>query len=110
MEQYQKTHEIVADLKFDKVHLARYSTRPGTVAERRMIDDVPEEEKMRRLQELEALQETVCAEINSHALGTTVEVLVEDLHKGKWRGRDRRNKMCIRDRESWQRFCSPDSG
>ncbi|MFN8442439.1 MAG: MiaB/RimO family radical SAM methylthiotransferase [Caldilineaceae bacterium] len=93
VEQFDKTYELMAELKFDKVHLARYSTRPGTVAERRMIDDVPEEEKARRLKVLEELQEQVCTEINSRALGTIVEVLVEDQHKGKWRGRDRRNKL-----------------
>ena len=97
--QFAKTYEIMAELKFDKVHLARYSPRPGTLAERRMIDDVPEDEKMRRLQTLEALQETVCAAINSRALGTTVEVLVEDQHKGKWRGRNRQNKLVFIDSE-----------
>ena len=42
---------------------------------------------------LEALQEQVSTEINAHFLGEVVEVLVEDQHKGKWRGRNRQNKL-----------------
>jgi tRNA-2-methylthio-N6-dimethylallyladenosine synthase len=91
--QFERTAEIVRDLKFDKVHLARYSPRPGTVSERRMADDVPEAEKVRRHKVLEALQEAVSTEINARFLGEIVEVLVEDQHKGKWRGRNRQNKL-----------------
>ncbi len=62
-----------------------------------MVDDVPEAEKVRRHQALEALQEEICAEINARQLGQTVEVLVEELHKGKWRGRTRQNKLVFID-------------
>jgi len=96
-EQFQATYDVLADLKLDKVHLARYSPRPGTVSERRMVDDVPEAEKVRRHQLLEALQEEVSTEINRRYLGQTVEVLVEDQHKGKWRGRNRQNKLVFID-------------
>ncbi len=92
-EQFDDTYELLAELKLDKTHLARYSPRPGTVSERRMLDDVAEEEKARRHRLLEELQEQVCAEINASLLGETVEVLVEGLHKGKWRGRTRQNKL-----------------
>ncbi|HHY58276.1 MAG TPA: radical SAM protein [Chloroflexi bacterium] len=92
-EQFERTVEIVRDLKFDKVHLARYSPRPGTVSERRMVDDVPEAEKVRRHKVLETLQEQISAAINQRFLGEIVEVLVEDQHKGKWRGRNRQNKL-----------------
>jgi len=95
--QFQATHDLLADLKFDKVHLARYSPRPGTVSERRMADDVTETEKVRRHQAIEELQEQVSAEINARFLGETVEVLVEDQHKGKWRGRNRQNKLVFID-------------
>jgi tRNA-2-methylthio-N6-dimethylallyladenosine synthase len=95
--QFERTVEIMADLKFDKVHMARYSPRPGTVSERRMVDDVPEEEKMRRHKRIEALQEEISAEINSRYLGEITEVLVEDRHKGKWRGRNRQNKLVFID-------------
>src|SRR5690606_29017126 len=67
-QQFERTYEVLADLKLDKVHLARYSPRPGTVSERRMADDVPEAEKVRRHQRLEELQEAICAEINSRSL------------------------------------------
>jgi len=95
--QFEKTYEVMADLKLDKAHLARYSPRPGTVSARRMVDDVPEEVKVARFARIEALQEQVCAEINQRSLGETVEVLVEELHKGKWRGRTRTNKLVFID-------------
>lgn len=92
-DQFERTYEVLADLKLDKAHLARYSPRPGTVAARRMADDVCEEEKVRRHKRLEALQERVCTEINARFLGETVEVLIEEQYKGKWRGRTRQNKL-----------------
>jgi tRNA-2-methylthio-N6-dimethylallyladenosine synthase len=91
--QFEDTYRLLADLKLDKTHLARYSPRPGTVSERRMFDDVPEAEKVRRHKALEDLQENVCAEINASLLAESVEVLVEDQHKGKWRGRTPQNKL-----------------
>lgn len=91
--QFMQTYELLADLKLDKAHLARYSPRPQTVSERRMVDDVPEDEKKRRHQMLEELQAQVVGEINQRFLGQTVEVLVEDQHKGKWRGRTPHNKL-----------------
>jgi len=91
--QFDETYQLLADLKLDKAHLARYSPRPGTVSERRMADDVPEDEKVRRHKELEKLQEQVCGEINARLLGETVELLIEGEHKGKWRGRTRQNKL-----------------
>ncbi|MCX6043347.1 MAG: MiaB/RimO family radical SAM methylthiotransferase [Caldilinea sp.] len=56
-EQFERTVDLLRDLKFDKVHLARYSPRPGTVSERRLLDDVPEAEKLHRHKVLESLQE-----------------------------------------------------
>ncbi len=90
---FEGTVDIVREVQFDKVHLARYSPRPGTVSERRMVDDVPEAEKVRRHKVLESLQEQVSTAINQRHLGEIVEVLVEDQHKGKWRGRNRQNKL-----------------
>ncbi len=96
-EQFEKTYEVIADLKLDKAHLARYSPRPSTVSARRMHDDVPEVVKAARHTRLDALQEQICAEINACSLGKSVEVLVEGLHKGKWRGRTRTNKLVFID-------------
>ena len=98
-EQFQRTFDLLAELKLDKAHLAMYSPRPGTVSERRMVDDVSPEEKRRRWEALDQLQEQVVGEINRRQLGETVEVLVEDLHRrtqgraDRWRGRTRLNKL-----------------
>jgi tRNA-2-methylthio-N6-dimethylallyladenosine synthase len=92
-EQFERTYDLLAELKLDVAHLARYSTRPGTVAERRLADDVPEAEKMRRFRALEQLQAEVVGAINARYAGQTVEVLVESRHKGKWKGRTRTNKL-----------------
>jgi tRNA-2-methylthio-N6-dimethylallyladenosine synthase len=92
-EQFQRTYNLLAELKLDVAHLARYSPRPGTVAERRMPDDVPEDEKMARFRALEALQADVLTDLNSRYQGQAVEVLVEADHKGKWKGRTRTNRL-----------------
>jgi tRNA-2-methylthio-N6-dimethylallyladenosine synthase len=91
--QFLETRQLLEDLRLDVAHLARYSTRPGTVAERRFQDDVPEAEKMRRFRILEELQENIVGEINSRYLGERVEVLFEDKVKGRWRGRTPTNKL-----------------
>ena len=91
--QFMDTYNILADLKLDKAHLARYSPRPQTVSDRRMEDDVPEDEKVRRHQMIEDLQAQVQSEINEKFLGETIEVLVEGMHKGKWRARTPQNKL-----------------
>ncbi len=97
--QFMATHDLLEDLRLDVAHLARYSTRPGTVAERRFPDDVPEEEKMRRFRMLEELQEKIVGEINSHYLGKQVEVLFEDKVKVRWRGRTPTNKLVFVETE-----------
>lgn len=95
--QFQDTLDILAELRLDKIHLARYSPRPGTVSTRRMIDDVTDEEKRRRFHEIEALQKEVSLEKMRRYLGETVEVLVEDRDKGRWRGRTPHNKLVFFD-------------
>jgi tRNA-2-methylthio-N6-dimethylallyladenosine synthase len=92
-EQFMETHRVLADLKLDVAHLARYSPREGTVATRRMIDNVSEEEKMRRFRLLETLQEEIVTEINKSYLGQTVDVLFEDKVKNRWKGRTPTNKL-----------------
>jgi tRNA-2-methylthio-N6-dimethylallyladenosine synthase len=91
--QFQQTFDLLADLKLDVAHLARYSSRPGTVATRRMTDDVSDEEKMRRFRLLEDLQEGIVAEINARYLHQTVPVLFEDKVKARWKGRTPTNKL-----------------
>lgn len=99
-EQFQRTYDLLAELKIDVAHLARYSTRPGTVAERRMPDDVPDEEKWRRFRLLEDLQEGIVAEINAAYLGETVEVLFEEQVRGRWKGRTPTNKLVFVETEA----------
>jgi tRNA-2-methylthio-N6-dimethylallyladenosine synthase len=92
-QQFMETYRVLSDLKLDVAHLARYSSREGTVATRRMEDNVPDEEKMRRFRMLEELQEQIVAEINKNYLGQTVEVLFENKVKNRWRGRTPTNKL-----------------
>jgi tRNA-2-methylthio-N6-dimethylallyladenosine synthase len=96
-QQFQRTLEMVRDMRFDKVHSAAYSTRPGTIAARMMDDDVPHEEKKRRLNAIDTLQESVSAEINLVLQGTTQEILVEGQKRGRWFGRTRNDKLVYFD-------------
>ena len=98
--QFGATLDLLDELKMDVCHAAMYSPRPGT-ASARMPDDVPAEEKKRRLQAVNDLQERIVADINRQLLGQRVEILVEEQHKGKWKGRTRTNKLV---------FVSPDRG
>ena len=91
--QFQQTVNLLTELRFDAVHLAVYSPRPGTIAARDMTDDVPEDEKKRRLKTLESLQENILTEINAKLKGKTVEILVEGKQKGKWFGRTGTDKL-----------------
>ena len=65
---FQKTYDLLADLRLDVAHLARYSPRPGTYSARELPDDVPAEEKMRRFRLLEDLQEGILRELNETCL------------------------------------------
>jgi len=96
-EQFQRTHDLLSEVRFDTVHVAAYSPRPGTVAAR-WPDDVPPEEKQARLQTIEALQARVSAAINASLVGQALEVLVEEASEpGRWRGRTRTNKLVFFD-------------
>lgn len=91
-EQFLNTCRLLEEVRFDVVHVAAYSPRPGTAAAR-LPDDVPEEEKGRRLRMVEELQERISREINAQLVGTEVEVLVEGRRQGRWFGRTRTNKL-----------------
>ena len=91
--QYQRSLQLISDLRFDKVHGAAYSPRPETIAFRTMEDDVSQEEKARRLKELERVQENILREKNGALIGQQVEVLIEGRKKGKWQGRTRTDKL-----------------
>jgi tRNA-2-methylthio-N6-dimethylallyladenosine synthase len=96
--QFENSLRVLEDLRFDKVHVAAYSPRPGTIAWRHMEDTVPQEEKMRRLHAVEELQERIATELNAAYLSTVQEVLVEgakldDAGDTVYTGRNRANKL-----------------
>jgi tRNA-2-methylthio-N6-dimethylallyladenosine synthase len=93
---FANTYRLLEEVRFDAVHVAAYSVRPGTSAER-LADDVPPEEKEARRQVIDVLQERIVGEINDHLFGQTVEVLVEGRKKGRWYGRTRTNKLVFFD-------------
>ena len=96
-QQFESTLQLVRDIKFDKVHSAAYSTRKGTIADRKMIDNVPEEIKKDRLRQINDEQEGISTEINSRVLGECHEVLVEGTKDGRWFGRNRNDKLVFFD-------------
>ena len=98
--QFQRTLDTLAELKLDVCHVAMYSPRPGTVSAKIMPDDVPPEEKKRRLDAVNDLQEQIVAQINARLLGRTVEVLVEEKNRGRWKGRTRTNKLVFFEDET----------
>jgi tRNA-2-methylthio-N6-dimethylallyladenosine synthase len=93
---YMNTRSLVEELEFDVVHIAMYSPRPGTFAATRMQDDVPQPEKLRRLNDLLALSREIAARKTQRWIGREVEVLVEgrdELHRPY--GRIRQGKRAI---------------
>jgi len=101
-EHFEATCDLLADARFDVVHVAAYSPRPGTPAVL-LADDVSPEEKHRRRRLVEELQRRIATEINQDLLGSTVEVLVEEAYKGKWKGRTRANKLVFFEHdEAWR--------
>jgi tRNA-2-methylthio-N6-dimethylallyladenosine synthase len=92
-EEFGESYRLLEELRFDKVHVAAYSPRPGTIAYRRMEDDVPPEVKKARLHAIEAIEGAISADINRRLEGTEQEVLVEGKRDGRWYGRTRGNKL-----------------
>ena len=95
-EEFQHTLDLLEEIRFDVVHVAAYSVRPGTVAAR-WEDDIPLAEKKRRLHAVEEVQARIAFELNQPLLGSVEEVLVEeanDAHgRQQWKGRNRANKL-----------------
>ena len=90
--QFLGTYHLLKELELDVAHVAMFSPRPNTVAAR-WDDDVPPDEKERRRKAIEDLQADIVAKINAKFLGQTVEVLVEEKAKNRWKGRTRNNKL-----------------
>jgi len=95
-EAFANTYRLLEEIQFDAVHVAAYSVRPGTPAER-LPDDVPPDEKERRRKAVDDLQKRIVGEINRALVGQAVEVLVEGQKKGRWFGRTRTNKLVFFD-------------
>lgn len=92
-EEFNRTYSLLAELKLDVAHVAMYSPRPRTSAASHLPDDVPGEEKERRRRAIEDLQAEIVGKINRDFLWRKVQVLVEEKHKGKWKGRTQNNKL-----------------
>jgi tRNA-2-methylthio-N6-dimethylallyladenosine synthase len=95
-EDFAQTLALCEEIGFDKIHVAAFSARPGTLAADQEADPalaVSEDEKQERRRELEALQEKIATARSARFLGQTIEVLVEGEAKGKWRGRSPGNKL-----------------
>jgi tRNA-2-methylthio-N6-dimethylallyladenosine synthase len=93
---FLNTRGLLEEIEFDVVHLAMYSPRPGTFAATKMEDDVPHAEKLRRLNDLLALQREIAARKTSRWVGRDVEVLVEGSDElGRPYGRIRQGKRAI---------------
>jgi len=97
-EDHQTTLRMMEYSKYDMSYMFFYSERPGTLAERRYDDDIPEEIKKRRLQEIVDLQNKLSQQSNKEDLGKTFTVLIEgDSKKSKrdWMGRTSNNKVVV---------------
>jgi tRNA-2-methylthio-N6-dimethylallyladenosine synthase len=93
---FLNTRRLMEELEFDVVHLAMYSPRPGTFAADRMKDDVAEDEKLGRLNNLLALQRTIASRKTAQWIGRTAEVLIEGRDElGRPYGRIRQGKRAV---------------
>jgi tRNA-2-methylthio-N6-dimethylallyladenosine synthase len=95
-EQFKNTLQLLEDIEFDKVHVAMYSPRPGTLSSR-WEDDIPHEVKHARHQAIERIQERVSLARHQEMLGKREEILVDGFAKGRWRGRTRGNTLVFFD-------------
>lgn len=101
-EDHQDTLDLMRRVKFDQAFMFKYSERPGTIAAKRMPDNVPEETKIRRLNEIIALQNEISNKSNQDDVGKIFEVLVEGFSKRSNEqlfGRTSQNKVVIFPRE-----------
>ena len=100
-EDHQESLSLMKECRFDSSFLFHYSERPGTYAARHLEDDVPQEVKIRRLNEMIALQNELSLESNRKDVGKIQEVLVEGLSKRsalQLCGRTQQNKMVVFDK------------
>jgi len=104
-EDHQDTMSLMEYVKYDYGYMFAYSERPGTLAEKKLEDDVPEEVKKRRLAEIVALQRDHCAYRTEEFLGKTFEVLIEKESKKSnqhWAGRTSQNTVAVFPKENYK--------
>ena len=92
-------------VKYDFGYMYKYSERPGTMAARKLEDDVPEETKSRRLTEIVDLQQNHSAIRTAEFLGKTVTVLIEKeskKNKDEWSGRTEHNNVAVFPKENYK--------
>ena len=97
-EDHQDTLSLMAYSRYDMSYMFFYSERPGTLAQRRYKDDIPEAVKKRRLQEIVELQNSLSQQSNKADLGKTFKVLIEGDSKRSdqdWMGRNSQNKVIV---------------
>ena len=100
-EDHQLSLSLMRECGYDSAFMFKYSERPGTFASKNFPDDVPEEVKVRRLEELIALQNELSAEANRRCIGREYDILVEGVSKRSREqlfGRTEQNKVVIFDR------------
>ena len=100
-EDHQMSLSLMRECAYDSAFMFKYSERPGTYASKHLPDDVPEEVKIRRLNEMIELQNQLSAESNARDVGKTFEVLVEGVSKRSKEqlfGRTEQNKVVVFDR------------
>ena len=105
LEEHQMTLDLFRKVRYDYAYMFKFSMRPDTYAAKHLIDDVPEAEKTRRLEEIIALQGQIALENNRKEVGKTFEVLVEgESHRSKEQlfGRNSQNKVIVFDRRDAQ--------
>ncbi|HEY7269618.1 MAG TPA: tRNA (N6-isopentenyl adenosine(37)-C2)-methylthiotransferase MiaB [Dehalococcoidia bacterium] len=91
--EFRATLTLLEEVRFDKVHVAAYSPRPGTIAYRSLEDDVPADLKHERLRAVEELEREISSAINRRYEGREEDVLVEGRRDALWHGRTRSNKL-----------------
>ena len=96
-DQFENTVDIIERVRFDKVHSAAYSERPGTVASRKLPDTVYQSEKKRRHQRLDAVQCAIQTEKHTSLLGSETDILLEGRKRGRMFGRNRNDKIVYVD-------------
>ncbi len=100
-EDHQLSLSLMREVGYDSAFMFKYSERPGTYASKHLPDDVPEEVKLRRLNELIALQTQLSAEAARRCEGNTYEVLIEGVSKRSRQqlfGRTEQNRVVVFDR------------